>query len=314
MNDLLWFKNLYYCLLKIRMTEQAIASEYSDQEMRCPVHLSIGQEAVAVGACANLSNEDVIFSTHRCHSHYIAKGGNLNEMIAELYGKSTGCAKGYGGSMHLVDERVGMMGASAIVGGSIPLAAGAALSFKQSHLPHIAVGFFGDGASEEGVFHETLNFSSRHRLPVVFICENNYLATASHMSARRPQNNLYTHGEIYGIPGIKVEGHDLLQIYHATKQAAYRARAGDGPTLIEASTYRAMNHVGPNHSSVNLSQQAKEWGSSIQTCPVKWFEKVCLNEAGCTADNLKVIRKQIQIEIEDAFEEARRSPLPEVAQ
>ena len=313
MTDPQWFKDLYYQLVKVRMTEEAIASEYSRQEMRCPVHLSIGQESVAVGVCANLNSDDVIFSTHRCHSHYLAKGGDLNEMIAELYGKENGCTGGYGGSMHLVDERVGIMGSSAIVGGSIPLAAGAALSFKQSHNSRIAVAFFGDGASEEGVFHETLNFAALHRLPLIFVCENNYLATASHMSARRCRDNLHQHGEIYGIPGKMVEGHNLLQIYCVTLQAVESARRGEGPTLIEARTYRAMNHVGPKPNSVVFSQQEKLWGSGYETCPVEWFEEKCIKEGGCTMDDLNKIRIQIQREIESAFKEAKRSLFPEMA-
>jgi len=313
MTDPQWFKYLYYHLVKIRMTEEAIVSEYSQQEMRCPTHLSIGQEAVAVGTCASLNNDDVIFSTHRCHSHYLAKGGDLNEMIAELYGKEKGCAGGFGGSMHLIDERVGVMGSSAIVGGSIPLAAGAALSFKKSRNSRIAVVFFGDGATEEGVFHETLNFAALHRLPLIFVCENNYLATASHMSARRCRDNLYQHGEIYGIPGKVVKGHDVLHIYRTMLEAVDIARRGEGPTLIEARTFRRMNHVGPKPNSVVFSQQEKLWGSSSETCPVEWFEEKCVKEGGCTMDELDTIRIQIQREIESAFKEAKRNFFPEMA-
>lgn len=292
-------------LILVRLTEEAIVAEYGNQEMKCPVHLSIGQEAVAVGVCEALEHTDVAFSTHRCHSHYLAKGGDLNAMIAELYGKKTGCAGGLGGSMHLIDERVGMMGASAIVGGSIPLAVGAALSFKMDKAPHVAVTFFGDGASEEGVFHESLSFAALHKLPVLFICENNFAATASPLDARRPIDNIFEHGKVFGIPGVRVDGNQLPEVYQAAQKAVERARGGNGPSLIEARTYRWMKHVGPEEDKTSGNRTPEEWEQWQQKCPVKQFEALALKEGWLRQDEMEQTRNKIQAKLEAAFQFAK---------
>lgn len=292
-------------LILIRLTEEAIVAEYGNQEMKCPVHLSIGQEAVAVGVCEALEHTDVAFSTHRCHSHYLAKGGELNAMIAELYGRKTGCAAGLGGSMHLIDERVGMMGASAIVGGSIPLAVGAALSFKMDKAPHVAVTFFGDGASEEGVFHESLSFAALHKLPVLFICENNFAATASPLEARRPIDNIFEHGKVFGIPGVRVDGNQLPEVLQAAQEAVERARAGNGPSLIEARTYRWMKHVGPEEDKTSGNRTPEEWEQWKQKCPVKQFEALALKEGWLQQDEMERTRNKIQAKLETAFQLAQ---------
>lgn len=292
-------------LILIRLTEEAIVAEYGNQEMKCPVHLSIGQEAVAVGVCEALEHTDVAFSTHRCHSHYLAKGGELNAMIAELYGRKTGCAAGLGGSMHLIDERVGMMGASAIVGGSIPLAVGAALSFKMDKAPHVAVTFFGDGASEEGVFHESLSFAALHKLPVLFICENNFAATASPLEARRPIDNIFEHGKVFGIPGVRVDGNQLPEVLQAAQEAVERARAGNGPSLIEARTYRWMKHVGPEEDKTSGNRTPEEWEQWKQKCPVKQFEALALKEGWLKQDEMERTRNKIQTKLKAAFQLAQ---------
>lgn len=292
-------------LILIRLTEEAIVAEYGNQEMKCPVHLSIGQEAVAVGVCEALEHTDVAFSTHRCHSHYLAKGGELNAMIAELYGRKTGCAAGLGGSMHLIDERVGMMGASAIVGGSIPLAVGAALSFKMDKAPHVAVTFFGDGASEEGVFHESLSFAALHKLPVLFICENNFAATASPLEARRPIDNIFEHGKVFGIPGVRVDGNRLPEVLQAAQEAVERARAGNGPSLIEARTYRWMKHVGPEEDKTSGNRTPEEWEQWKQKCPVKQFEALALKEGWLKQDEMERTRNKIQTKLKAAFQLAQ---------
>lgn len=292
-------------LILIRLTEEAIVAEYGNQEMKCPVHLSIGQEAVAVGVCEALEHTDVAFSTHRCHSHYLAKGGDLNAMIAELYGRKTGCAAGLGGSMHLIDERVGMMGASAIVGGSIPLAVGAALSFKMDKAPHVAVTFFGDGASEEGVFHESLSFAALHKLPVLFICENNFAATASPLEARRPIDNIFEHGKVFGIPGVRVDGNQLPEVLQAAQEAVERARAGNGPSLIEARTYRWMKHVGPEEDKTSGNRTPEEWEQWKQKCPVKQFEALALKEGWLKQDEMERTRNKIQAKLKAAFQLAQ---------
>ncbi len=300
-------RSLYENLIRIRLTEEAIAAEYGVQEMKCPVHLSIGQEAVAVGVSAALKDTDVVFSTHRCHSHYLGKGGNLNAMIAELYGKRTGCAAGLGGSMHLIDTTVGMLGASAIVGGSIPLAVGAGLSFLLDGTDHIAVCYFGDGACEEGVLHESLNFAALKNLPVLFVCENNFVATASHLTARRPVDNIHEHGNVFDIPGHRVDGNNLLAVHDAAKQAVEKARSGNGPSLIEARTQRMMGHVGPQQDKTTGIRTPELWEEWKGQCPVARFEDLCKKENWLTQNDIESIRKSTQTDIEAAFAFAKNS-------
>ncbi len=303
-----WTSDIYYRLVKIRLAEEAIAENYKQQEMRCPVHLSIGQEAVAVGVCAALRDDDIIFSTHRCHSHYLGKGGNLERMIAELYGKQTGCAGGLGGSMHLVDESVGMMGSSAIVGGSIPLGVGAALSIKMSgESDQVAIPFFGDGATEEGVFHESLSFASLHKLPVIFIAENNFVATSSPLVARRPKDNIFQHGEVFGIPGHAVNGNNVVEVYEAARKAVEIARKGEGASLIEARTYRLMGHVGPSEDKCSGSRTEEEWDHWRKQCPIKNFEAYCDDHQLLSEKERSKITKGVEDEIRHAFEFAKTS-------
>jgi len=309
MIDHQWAEKAYTNLIKVRKTEEAIADEYKNQEMRCPVHLSIGQEAVSVGASMCLQNEDIIFSNHRCHSHYLAKGGNLDAMIAELYGKRTGCVKGLGGSMHLMDDTVGMLGASSIVGGSIPLAVGAGLTFKMRNKPHAAVTYFGDGAAEEGVFHESMNFAALKKLPVIFICENNYTATSSPLSSRKPLDNIYRHGEAFAIPGTVVDGNDVVAVYEATCEAMKRIGNGKGPSLIEAKTFRMLKHVGPEKDLSSGVRTEEEWNRWLAKCPVKKFTEHCLEQDLLSTEAMEKIQKKIEMEIERAFELAKSAPV-----
>ena len=195
--------DLQQAMFRIRLVEEAIASKYSEEKMRCPVHLSIGQEAIAVGVCANLTNEDLVLSTHRAHAHFLAKGGNLRSMIAEIYGKVTGCSKGMGGSMHLIDKPSGFMGSTAIVGNTIPVAAGLALAFKIQKSSSISCAFFGDGAVEEGAFYESVNFAALHKLPILFICENNLYSVYSGLGVRQP-NGRKIHEMVSGM-GIEAD-------------------------------------------------------------------------------------------------------------
>jgi pyruvate dehydrogenase E1 component alpha subunit len=237
---------LYERMLTIRMVEQAIKANYHLREMRSPPHLYIGHEAVAVGVCAVLRRDDAVFPYYRSHGWYLAKGGDLNAMIAELFGRASGCSRGWGGSMHLIDLAAGVMGTSAIVAGTISHAAGVALAFRMRRQDSVAVVSFGDGAIEEGVFHETLNFSSLRKLPVVFVCENNTYATNTHISERQPQPDIYRHAERFALPGVLVDGNDVLAVQTAASEAVARARAGDGPTLLECRTYRLLEHCGVN--------------------------------------------------------------------
>jgi acetoin:2,6-dichlorophenolindophenol oxidoreductase subunit alpha len=303
-------KELYKRMLTIRRVEEAIATEYPKQEMKCPIHLSIGQEAVPVGICAQLSKEDRVWSTHRCHAHYLAKGGSIPKMIAELYGKVTGCCKGKGGSMHLVDYENGMMGASALVGGTIPLAVGSALTFALHKKPNVSIAFFGDGGTEEGIFYESMNFASLKRLPVIFAVENNFYATYSHQKARQANTSIAKRGEAFNIPNATVDGNDINAVYQISSEAITRAKSGDGPSLIEFITYRWRDHVGPNFDVEVGYRTQKEVDEWIAKCPIQRLEDE-LNRSGKLSKSEKAnIEADIKKEIETAFDFARVSQLP----
>lgn len=303
-------QNLYQTMLKIRLVSEKIVELYSEQEMRCPVHLSIGEEAIAAGVCAHLNNNDAVFSHHRCHAHYLAMGGEVDKMLAELYGKITGCCKGNGGSMHLSAPEKGFIAASSIVGGSIPIAVGAALSFKLRKLPQVAVAFFGDGAVGEGVFHESLNFASLHNLPIVFVCENNFYAVLSKLAARHKNLDIYTKAQAYKIPGYVVDGNDAIAVYQIAAEAVNNARIGNGPTLLECRTYRFKEHVGPHNDDENGHRSAVEANSWRDRCPIKNFEKLFLNENNITLTAKQEIILALQKEIEQAIQFAKNSPFP----
>jgi TPP-dependent pyruvate/acetoin dehydrogenase alpha subunit len=276
---------LYRLMARIRLFEEKIVELYPQQEMKTPVHLCIGQEAIAAGVCIHLNKEDYIFSTHRSHGHCIAKGMPLELIAAELYGKAGGCSRGRGGSMHLVAPEWGIPGSTAIVGGSIPLAVGAALSAKMQRNGRISAAFFGDGASEEGSFHESLNFAALHRLPVVFICENNFYATNSPQSARQPDCSIAAKAHGYGIPGEVVDGNNLPAVFESAAQAIERARRGDGPTLIEYQTYRWKGHVGPNCDVEMGCRPLEEHEHWLSRCPYDTFRRHLQSDAGVVQDS-----------------------------
>jgi len=302
--------SMYEMMLRIRKFEEKIAEVYPEQEMRCPTHLSIGQEAAAVGVCTALRREDRIFGTHRCHAHYLAKGGDPRRMIAELYGKKTGFCGGKGGSMQFTDESVGMMGTSAIVGASIPLAVGAALASMMQESNYVAVAFFGDAGVEQGVFYESLNFAALRRLPVIFVCENNLYATQTPLHKRQVMDNIYQRSEIYGIPGARLDGNDVLAVYQATCRAVRRCQ-GQGPTLLELRTYRWREHVGPNYDydmGYRTKEEVEDW---MAKCPVNSWKNRLL-DAGIAAEAaLAEIAKGIDKEVELAFKLARADPFPD---
>jgi TPP-dependent pyruvate/acetoin dehydrogenase alpha subunit len=302
---------LYKVMLRIRRVEEVIAEVYAEQEMRCPTHLSIGQEAAAAGMCLALRRDDSVFSTHRCHAHYIAKGGDIHRMIAELYGKATGCAGGKGGSMHLSDESVGMMGTSAIVGASIPLAMGAALAFTMQRTDRVAVAFFGDAGTEQGIFHESMNYAALRRLPVIFFCENNFYATQSPFRHRQVRDNIYRRGGIYGISGERLDGNDVLEVYRAGVRAVDRARRGRGPTLLECRTYRWREHVGPNYDWDLGYRSREEVESWMEKCPVKRWREYLLATGQAAGIELETIAEKIETEIRDALARARADAYPE---
>ena len=307
-------RSLYASMFLIRKAEEKIAMLYPEKNIKCPTHLSIGQEAAASGVCAALNREDYVFSTHRCHSHYLAKGGDLKMMFAELYGKATGCSRGKGGSMHLVDPSAGMMGASAIVGGTIPLAVGAALGSQFEKNNRLAVAFFGDAATEQGIFHESLNFAALKKLSVLFVCENNFFATHTPLSGRQSLDNISERGKIYGIPSYRLEGDSVIQIYQAAQEAVSRARIGEGPSLIEVRAYRWREHVGPNYD-FNLGYRTKEeldeW---IKRDPILQLERLFEREGLISKEEISRIQTEIEAEIEEAVQFAKESPAPELAE
>lgn len=303
---------LYAGMLRIRKAEEAIVKLYPEQQIRCPTHLSIGQEAVAVGVCAALEPRDAVLSGHRCHAHYLAKGGTLRGMFAELYGKAAGCCGGKGGSMHLAAPEAGMLGASAIVAGSVPLAVGAALAARLGSTDAVAVAFFGDAGVEQGVTHESLAFAALRRLPVLFVCENNGYATHSPIAARQASPDIAPRAAAYGVPGVTVDGNDVLAVYRAAQTAVRRARRGEGPTLIEAKTYRWREHVGPNFD-VELGYRTQaEIDAWVARDPIRRHGARLERLGAVTAAARARLDAAVDAEVADAVAFAQESPFPEV--
>jgi pyruvate dehydrogenase E1 component alpha subunit len=294
---------------RIRRAEETIATLSETGEARCPCHLYIGQEAVAVGICAALRREDTVWGGHRSHGHYLAKGGSLEGLFAEVLGKVTGCAEGRGGSMHLLAEDVGILGTVPIVAGTVPLAAGAALAAKMRGSGEVAVAFFGDGTLEEGHVHETLNLAALYRLPLLFIVENNLYSSHLHLTERRVADNLDQAGEFHSVPGMRVDGNNAAAVYQAARAAVGRARAGLGPTLIECRTFRWRGHVGAS-SDLDVGVRRKDELS-------EWYERdpIARVESELERDlvDLAAERAAIEEEIRVALDRARRAPLPDAA-
>ncbi|MBI4664484.1 MAG: thiamine pyrophosphate-dependent dehydrogenase E1 component subunit alpha, partial [Verrucomicrobia bacterium] len=263
MLDTTTYERLYRSLYRIRRAEEEIARVYPTDKIKSPVHLSIGQEAVSVGVCETLRPTDVVFGTYRSHALYLAKGGNLRGMIAELYGKVTGCARGKGGSMHLIDRDAGVLGTSAVVGTTIANAIGYAYAMKYRRRDTVVVGFMGDGAVDEGVFHESLNFAALKALPIIFICENNGYAIHTHQRLRQKNTNIWERAAAYGMPAERIENNDTARIYARVKPALDAVRSGRaGPFFFECLTYRWKEHVGPNedyHLGYRTRAEAEPW-------------------------------------------------------
>lgn len=301
---------------RIRLVGEKIAEIYpqSPRKIQCPTHLSIGQEAIAVGVGANLLPDDYVFSFYRGHAHYLAKGGDLKGLMAELYGKKTGCSGGWGGSMHLIDQSKGFMGTTAIVGGQIPLAVGAGLSFKLQKQKRVAVVFFGDGATEEGVWHESLNFASLKKLPVIFVCENNLYAVKARQADRQAKDNIFERAKNYGLPGVRIDGNDVVEVFKTAKQAVERARKGQGPTLIEARTYRWRQHCENTFfdSDILEGRPKKEYAEWLKRCPVKSFEQRLLKKRIIKKSEIAEMELKIEKEINQAVDFAEKSPWPKI--
>ena len=239
-----WLLNRWEMMLRIRRAEEAIAAMVESGEVACPCHLYIGQEAIATGVCAALGRDDSIWGGHRSHGHYLAKGGSLEALFAEILGRTSGCSAGRGGSMHLAAAELGILGTVPIVAATVPLAVGAAMAYKLRAEARVAVSFFGDGTLEEGHVHESMNLAALYRLPVIFVCENNLYASHMHWSERRVLDNLDRAGEFHGIPGQRVDGNCVAAVFDAVQPLIERARRGDGPSFVECRTFRWRGHVG----------------------------------------------------------------------
>lgn len=304
-------RELYRLMLKIRKVELKIEELYPQDEMKTPIHLCIGQEAVPAGVCANLNADDYVFSNHRGHGHYIAKGGDLKAMVAELYGKETGCSRGRGGSMHLVDTSVGLMGSSSIVCGGVPIATGAALSSLMQVGKKVSVVFFGDGAVEEGVLYESVNFAVLKKLPIIFVCENNFYSVCSPLNKRQPNGEIYGRFKGLSIPSCRVDGTSVVDVYNSARKAIANARAGGGPSFLECTAYRWRGHGGAG-SDVNLGYRTQEeleaW---VVRCPVKNFERFLVEKDIMTSEEIAGVAASLEQEIDDAFKFARSSPAPD---
>ena len=303
--------NLYKKISLIRIIEEKISSKYKEGKMRCPVHLSIGQEACAVGICENLKKTDRAYSTHRCHAHYIAKGGDLKKMIAEIYGKKTGCCKGRGGSMHLFDDSVGMIASIPIVSSSIPLAAGEALAMKYKKQKNIAVAFFGDGSIEEGIFYETLNFAILKKLPILFVCENNQYSIMTHINERQPKKFINKINNLYDIDTYYCDGNKVDKVFATSKKAIDKIRKNGSPGLIILDTYRYKEHCGPGEDLKLGYRSKKEFNYWKKKDPLIYckslIEKRFKNKQNLIskieAENLKLCKQ--------AFNFAEKSPFPQ---
>ena len=294
-------QELWTKMRRIRMVEEAIAEKYSEQEMRCPVHLSIGQEAAAVGVCEALNGNDWVFSGHRNHAHYLAKGGDLKKMLAEIYGKETGCCGGKGGSMHLTDLNCGFIGATPIVGSTIPIAVGAALTAQKEGKGRIVVVFIGDGAMETGVVHESLNFAQLRSLPILFVCENNLYSVYSPLEVRQPSNRSLTDlARGHGVSSMVIDGNDVNKIYAETSDITSKMRAESRPYFIELPTYRWREHCGPNFDNHIGYRSEIEYQ--------QWKEKDPL-----TLNNYQQSTENIEDEISSAFIYAKNSNFPSQA-
>lgn len=306
-------KKLYQTMIRIRFCEESLVDGISRGEIKCPVHLCSGQEAVAAGVCSALEKTDCVFSTHRSHGHYLAKGGGLKELIAEIYTKETGCSKGRGGSMHIIAKEKGFFGSAPIVAGTISLALGSALANKIKKNNQVSVSFFGDGAVGEGVLYESLNFAALKKLPLVFLCENNLYSTHLPIRECRPDKPIYEIAKPFGILSIQVDGNDVLKIYQETKKAVEFCREGKGPIFIECLTYRLRGHVGPDdniqgeHTEIRPKEEVEQWRKKD---PIKRFQQYLLENNLFEEPELENIKRDARQEVEQAHKFAKQSSNP----
>lgn len=305
---------MHKALLRIRHTEETIAKRYAEQEMRTPTHLGTGQEAVAVGVITALRKDDAVYSHHRCHNHYLACGGSIYRLAAELYGRVDGCSRGRGGSVHLTDRDNGFIVSSPILGETVAVATGSALAFKMDEEDRVAVSFFGEAAFEEGIVYESMNYAAINALPVVYICENNLYSTESPLAVRQPTGTeLCARAQSFMVATEKVDGNDVAAVYLAARRAVTRTRAGQGPSFIECFTYRWREHVGPqfDHEAGRSYRSKAEFDAWMERCPVK-RSAARLAELGLAGEGeLAAWSAEAEQEIAEIFDRARKSPWPE---
>ena len=305
--------DLYRMMVRMRICEERFVESILSGEVKCPVHLYSGQEAVAAGVCAALEPRDYVMGSHRSHGHYLAKGGDLARMVAEIFCRATGCAGGRGGSMHVIAPETGMLGAAPIVAGTIALAVGAAYAARVRGEDRVSVSFFGDGATGEGVLYESLNLAALRRLPVLFVCENNLYSTHMPIRECRASAEIYRIGEAFDIWSRRVDGNDVLAVYEASREAVERCRRGEGPAFLECMTYRMRGHVGPDdniqgsHTDIRPPEEVVAWR---ERDPIAAFGR-CLTEDGLfDRATLDKVGHEAEAEVEAAVELARSSEFP----
>lgn len=298
---------MYERMVRIRKFEEKASELFAKGLLPGFIHTYVGEEATAVGVCAALNPDDLVTSTHRGHGHVIAKGGEPKYMMAELYGKETGYCKGKGGSMHIADPDKGILGANGIVGGGLPIATGAGLSVKLRNSNQVVACFFGDGASNQGTFHESINMASLWKLPVVYVCENNLYGEFTPQKRHQAITDISQRATAYGIPGVTVDGMDVVAVYEATQEAIKRARSGNGPTLIEAKTYRFHGHFEGDPQLYRDKAEVQKW---MERDPIANFEKQLLESKVVAEEDLRKIQEAVQHEIDEAVKFAENSPYP----
>ena len=305
----------YKLASRIRSVEETIAREYPSGEMRCPVHLSIGQELVSAVVGLNQQKQDTAVSSHRAHAHYLAKGGNLHRMIAEIYGKVTGCCKGRGGSMHLIDLEVGFLGSSAIVGNSIPIGVGSGLTHKLNNSNALSFIFLGDGAIEEGSFYESVNFSVVQELPTVYICENNLYSVYTGLNQRQPTGrNIYQMVNGMGIKSVKIETTNVLDCLNKTTEIINLVRTSKKPVFIEYDTYRWLEHCGPNDDDYLGYRPQGELNKWKEKDPISILRNILISDFGIPDSKIQEIHTEIEIEVLAAFDQAKKDKFPTLEQ
>jgi pyruvate dehydrogenase E1 component alpha subunit len=299
-------------MVRIRRFEEQLVPVIGS-EINCPTHLYTGQEAIACGVCSHLRPEDYVFSNHRSHGHFLAKGGGMRSLMAEMYGRAHGCSGGYGGSMHLAAPEIGLLGSPIIMASSVPLAVGAALAAQSRFPGRVAVSFFGEGVANEGAFYESLNFAALRKLPIVFVCENNLYATHLRVEDCLADTHVDRKAVSMGLPARRIDGNDAIHMYEAAGEAIDAARNGQGPTLLECMTYRWRGHVGPKADIGPRLRTQEELDSWMRRCPIQSLERQLVERGVLVKADIDAVAAAADDEIGDAFAFARSDDHPNPA-